>query len=131
MIAVVDDDHAVRASIDSLIRSMGFDAVLFCSAQEFLESPERDAIVCLITDVQMPSMSGIELHEWLMGLGIRIPTIFITAFPEEIVRKRAMTGSAVGFLAKPFQGKMLIDCLETALARPAMQITSWINDSGN
>jgi FixJ family two-component response regulator len=116
-IAVVDDDSAVRASIDSLIRSLGFTTVSFGSAEEFLESPDRDATACLITDVQMPTMSGIELHERLMEQGIRIPTIFITAFAQDTVRNRAMTGSAVGFLTKPFPGKTLIDCLEAALAR--------------
>jgi FixJ family two-component response regulator len=116
MIAVVDDDHAVRASIDSLIRSLGFKVALFASAEEFLGAADRANTACLITDVQMPKMSGVELHERLTEQGLNIPTIFITAFAEEAVRKRAMTGSAVGFLAKPFQGQTLIDCLEAALA---------------
>jgi FixJ family two-component response regulator len=116
MVAVVDDDTAVRASIDSLIRSLGFLACVFSSAEEFLGSADVGNADCLITDVQMPSMSGVELHEHLTSQGIVIPTIFITAFAEETVRKRAMVGSAVGFLAKPFQVQALIDCLESTLA---------------
>lgn len=116
MIAVVDDDNAVRASLDSLIRSLGFLVCLFSSAEDFLTSGDLASTDCLITDVQMPHMSGVELHEHLGTQGIQIPTIFITAFPEESVRQRAMTGSAVGFLAKPFQAQALIDCLESTLA---------------
>lgn len=115
MIAVVDDDNAVRASIDSLVRSLGFRVAVFASAEEFLGSIDVRKADCLITDVQMPQMSGVELHEHLTAQGIHIPTIFITAFPEETVRKRAMTGSAVCFLAKPFQAQTLIDCLESTL----------------
>lgn len=115
LIAVVDDDTAVRASIDSLIRSLGFIACLFASAEEFLLSEDRNHADCLITDVQMPNMSGVELHEHLTAQGYQIPTIFITAFPEDAIRKRAMTGSAVCFLGKPFQGQVLIDCLESTL----------------
>lgn len=115
LIAVVDDDTAVRASIDSLVRSLGFIACLFASAEEFLCSEDRNHADCLITDVQMPSMSGVELHEQLTAQGYRIPTIFITAFPENAIRKRAMTGSAVCFLGKPFQGQVLIDCIESTL----------------
>jgi FixJ family two-component response regulator len=113
MIAVVDDDNAVRASIDSLVRSLGFLVCAFPSAEDFLESVEFGSADCLITDVQMPTMSGVELHEHLTAKGIQIPTIFITAFPEESVRKRAMTGSAICFLSKPFQAQTLIDCLES------------------
>ncbi|SEJ48058.1 response regulator transcription factor [Pseudomonas sp. NFR16] len=115
MIAVVDDDNAVRASIDSLVRSLGFVVRVFSSAEEFLGSADFTNAACLITDVQMPNMSGVELHEHLTSHGFSIPTIFITAFPEDSVRKRAMTGSAICFLAKPFQAKSLIDCLESTL----------------
>lgn len=115
MIAVVDDDDAVRASIDSLVRSLGFLVRGFSSAEDFLNSADLGDAACLITDVQMPKMSGVELHEHLMAQGMNIPTIFITAFPEDSVRKRAMIGSAVGFLAKPFQAQTLIDCLELTL----------------
>jgi FixJ family two-component response regulator len=116
LIAVIDDDNAVRTSIDSLVRSLGFLACLFACAEDFLKSAQLPSVACLITDVHMPAMSGVELHEYLNGQGIHIPTIFITAFPEEAVRKRAMTGSAVSFLAKPFQAQALIDCIESSLA---------------
>ena len=113
VIAVVDDDTAVRAGIDSLIRSLGFMVCLFASAEEFLDSDCLGKADCLITDVQMPQMSGLQLHEHLTAQGMQIPTIFITAFPEESIRRRAMTGSAVGFLAKPFVAQVLIDCIES------------------
>jgi FixJ family two-component response regulator len=113
VIAVVDDDTAVRAGIDSLIRSLGFMVCLFASAEEFLDSDCLGKADCLITDVQMPQMSGLQLHEHLTAQGMQIPTIFITAFPEESIRRRAMTGSAVGFLAKPFVAQLLIDCIES------------------
>jgi FixJ family two-component response regulator len=116
LIAVVDDDLAVRTSIDSLVRSLGFLVRLFASAEDFLRSAELFDVACLITDVQMPQMSGVELHEHLNARGVHIPTIFITAFPEETVRKRAMTGSAICFLAMPFQAQALIDCIESTLA---------------
>jgi FixJ family two-component response regulator len=116
LVAVVDDDAAVLASLDSLVRSLGFSVAVFSSAEAFLSAADMSNIGCLITDVQMPKMSGVELHEWLMAQNMRIPTIFITAFPEETVRKRAMVGSAVCFLSKPFQVSLLIDCLNRALS---------------
>ncbi|MDH0748012.1 response regulator [Pseudomonas sp. GD03842] len=116
LIAVVDDDEAVRASIDSLVRSLGFLVCVFSSAEAFLGSEDIGRTDCLITDVQMPNMSGVELHEHLAAQGIHIPTIFITAFAEESIRRRAMTGSAICFLAKPFHTQTLIDCLESTLS---------------
>ncbi|MGV6395666.1 response regulator transcription factor [Pseudomonas caspiana] len=113
VIAVVDDDMAVRTGLDSLVRSLGFAVCLFASAEEFLGSTCLNKARCLITDVQMPGMSGVELHEHLSSRGFSIPTIFITAFPEASVRKRAMTGSAVGFLSKPFNAGVLIECIES------------------
>ena len=114
-IAVVDDDDAVLASIDSLIRSWGFDVSVFSSAEEFLNSIDFAKADCLITDIQMPNMSGLDLHERLMAQGIHIPTIFITAYPTESLRKRSMTGSALCFLPKPFHVETLFDCLASAL----------------
>lgn len=116
LVAVVDDDAAVRDSLDSLIRSLGFQVAVFSSAEEFLGAAELNNVGCLITDVQMPNMSGVELHEYLTAKNIHIPTLFITAFPEETVRKRAMTGSALCFLAKPFPAHVLIDHLSRALS---------------
>jgi FixJ family two-component response regulator len=114
-VAVVDDDAAVRASLDSLVRSLGYPVAVFSSAEDFLSSADVNNVDCLITDVQMPTMSGVELHEYLMAKKIHIPTLFITAFPEETVRKRALIGSAVCFLAKPFQAHVLIDYLNQTL----------------
>lgn len=116
LVAVVDDDAAVRASLDSLIRSLGYAVAVYSSAEDFLNDADLNNIGCLITDVQMPTMSGVELHEWLTANGIHIPTLFITAFPEETVRERAMSGSAICFLAKPFQAHILIDCLSRTLS---------------
>lgn len=111
MIAVVDDDIAIRDSLDSLVRAQGFLVAVYSSAQDFLTAADFSKTDFLITDVQMPEMGGIELHEHMMALGIHIPTIFMTAFPSDSIRKLAMTGAAICFLGKPFTAQALIDCL--------------------
>jgi FixJ family two-component response regulator len=116
MIAVVDDDIAIRDSLDSLMRAQGFLVAVYSSANDFLTGADFSNTDYLITDVQMPEMGGIELHEHLMALDIHIPTIFMTAFPSDSIRKRAMTGAAVCFLAKPFTAQALIDCLNLSIS---------------
>jgi FixJ family two-component response regulator len=115
MIAIVDDDDAVRVAIERLIRSLGYSASTFASADEFLKSEQVSNTSCLITDVQMPGLSGIDLQDRLVARGHRIPTICITAHPDENVRTRAMKAGAVGFLSKPFNQDRLLDYLEKAL----------------
>jgi FixJ family two-component response regulator len=97
----MEDDAAVRAATESLVKSLGF-----------LQSHRVAETVCLISDVQMPNMSGVELQANLADRGFRIPTIFMTAFPDESVKRRAMDAGAVGFLHKPFNAKALIQCIQ-------------------
>jgi FixJ family two-component response regulator len=115
VIAVIDDDASVRAATDNLLRSHGFTVHTFASAEEFLQSSHLSDTSCVIADVQMPVMSGLDLLTHLRAKGFRTPFIFITAFPAESVRDRALDAGAICFLAKPFAAPILIDCLKTAL----------------
>ena len=115
VISIIDDDESVRAATNRLVRSLGFVALTFSSADDFLRSPHVHDTSCVITDVQMPGMSGMELQSALIASGKDIPIIFITAFPDERVRTRAMEAGAVGFLSKPFKGSTLIQCIDDAL----------------
>jgi FixJ family two-component response regulator len=117
VISIIDDDESVRVATQSLLRSLGFTACTFASAADFLQSPRMNDTSCVIADVQMPGMSGVELQSLLIAQGRRTPMIFITAFHEESVRARAMKAGAIGFLNKPFSGQTLIECLEMALKR--------------
>jgi FixJ family two-component response regulator len=115
VISIVDDDESVRAATGSLVRSLGFEAHTFASAEEFLRSQRVDETSCLIADVKMPGINGIELQGLVHAGGRRTPIIFITAFPEERIRVRAMRAGAIGFLSKPFDVTALIKCLDLAL----------------
>jgi len=119
MISVVDDDEFVRQATANLLNSYGFEVAAFSSAEDFLTSKSVDDTQCLITDVQMPGMTGIELQDRLIAQGHSLPVIFITAFPEMRARAQALAAGAVGFLAKPFDDRNLISCLNEALARSA------------
>ena len=115
IIAVVDDDASVRASMNNLLRSLGYLVQTFESAEEFLASCHLTDTSCVIADVQMAAMSGLDLLATMRVQGHAAPFIIITAFPDESVRARAMKGGAVGFLAKPFAAPNLIACLTAAL----------------
>jgi FixJ family two-component response regulator len=115
MIAIVDDDEAVRVAMKTLVRSLGYSAATFASADEFLNSQVIRDTSCLVTDVQMPGTSGVDLQDRLSGQGHRIPIIFITACPDENVRVRAMKAGAIGFFIKPCSGDHLRACVEKAL----------------
>jgi len=115
LISIVDDDESMRESTKGLVRSLGYQAAAFASAEEFLQSDSVDSTSCLIADMQIPGLSGIDLQSWLIDRGIQMPTIFITAFPDEGTRLRAATAGAVGYLDKPFSEESLIRCLDTAL----------------
>ena len=114
-ISIIDDDQVVREATGDLVQSLGFEVATFESAERFLESGRLAETSCLITDLQMPGLSGLDLQGRLIAEGQRIPVIFITAFPEERFRRRAMNAGAVGFLSKPFDEEALLDCLDTAL----------------
>lgn len=117
IISVVDDDASVRTATARLLESLGFSAHAFASAQEFLLSPRLSETSCLIADVEMPGMSGVELQEYLIAHGHSTPMIFITAFPEDRIRERVMRAGAVDFLSKPFDEPRLLECVERALTR--------------
>ena len=115
VISVIDDDASVRAATNNLLRSHGYNVCTFASAEEFLQSAHLNDTSCVIADVQMSLMSGLDLLTTMRGQGYRQPFIFITAFPDERIRARALKAGAIGFLAKPFAAPALIACLDTAL----------------
>jgi FixJ family two-component response regulator len=117
VISVIDDDASVRAATNNLLSSHGYLVHTFASAVDFLQSARLDDSFCVIADVQMPAMSGLDLLANMRARGKDVPFIFITAFPDESVRARALTAGAVCFLDKPFAGPVLIDCIEAALDR--------------
>jgi FixJ family two-component response regulator len=114
-ISIIDDDASVRAATNNFLRSHGYTVHTFASAEEFLRSAHLNDTSCVIADVQMSVMSGLELLTAMRDQGYRVPFIFITAFPDESVRARALKAGAIGFLAKPFAGPTLIKCLVAAL----------------
>jgi len=117
LIAIVDDDESVREALQSLLKSMGFRAEGFPSAEEFLQSAQISATTCLILDVRMPGMSGLELQRQLAADQRRIPIIFITAHGDDDTRARALQAGAVDFLAKPFSEEALLTAVHSALGQ--------------
>jgi FixJ family two-component response regulator len=115
VIAVVDDDESVREALAGLMKSLGYRAMVFPSAEDFLNSEGRRSAACLIVDVQMPGMTGPELHDRLTTSGHPIPTILITAYPDERVRARALQAGVMCYLTKPFGESDLLACLRSAL----------------
>jgi FixJ family two-component response regulator len=115
LISIVDDDGLVRESTKGLVRSMGYAAETFTSAEEYLRSNRAAATACLISDVQMPGMNGADLQDRLIADGYRTPIVFVTAFADEGLRARVMKAGACGFLTKPFSDDSLIECLDRAL----------------
>jgi FixJ family two-component response regulator len=116
VIAIVDDDESFLQATISFVRSLGYSAAAFPSADAFLNSNAVEDTDCLITDLQMPGMSGIELQNYLLAQGNRVPVIFVTAFTETEARGDALRAGAVGFLGKPFGDESLISCLNKALS---------------
>ena len=115
MISIVDDDRSVREALKSLVRSLGHDAVTFASAEDYLGSDWIRESECLITDVQMPGMTGFDLRDRLIADGYRKPIIFMSALSAEEVPVRVKETGACGFLRKPFTDERLIECLDRAL----------------
>ena len=116
-IAIIDDDASVRATTDSLVRSLGYVVFTFASAEDFLRSNRLDDLACVIADVQMPGMSGVELQAHLIAQGSRVPFIFFTAFPDEQLRAQALKAGAICYLTKPFDGDCLVQGLQVALKK--------------
>jgi FixJ family two-component response regulator len=115
MISIIDDDPFVRAATDGLVRSLGYRATTFASAEDYLQSDRANDTSCVITDLQMPGLSGVQLQSLLLARGNCTPMIFITAFPDEKVRRQVLDAGAIGFLSKPFDEAHLIEHLQTAL----------------
>jgi FixJ family two-component response regulator len=115
LISVVDDDESVRESLSGLIRSVGFGVMVFASAEEFLSSNRLLDTDCLILDVRMPGMNGLELQRRLATSHMSIPVIFITAHGDEEARVRALNGGAVEYLLKPFSEEALLRAIDAAL----------------
>lgn len=118
-VAIVDDHDDVRGAVSSLLRSYGFAAAEFDCAESLLSAGAQHTCHCIISDLQMPGMSGLELLEHLRRNGCLVPLIVLTAFPEPAVRQRAQQGGAAAFLSKPFQGDELIQCVARACAAAA------------
>lgn len=115
-IAVIDDDESVRQATSRLLRSHGYAVATFASAEDFLQSGAHRTSSCLITDIRMPGMSGIELQTRLVKAGCQIPIIFMTAFPEENTWARALAAGAHAFLNKPWREQSLLDSVKSAVA---------------
>jgi FixJ family two-component response regulator len=115
LIAVVDDDEAICEATESLIRSVGLRAAVFASAEDFLRSSQLQDIACVIVDVRMPGMSGLELQRQLATAHYAIPIIFITAHDDAETRTRALRAGAVAFLDKPFSDEVLLQAVQAAL----------------
>ena len=115
LIAVVDDDDSMRSAIEGLLKSVGLPAQTFASAEDFLKSGHQHHAACLIADIRMPGMSGLELQAHLNTQRCKIPTIFITAHGDEKMRLQALRAGAVEFLSKPFDDEALLESVRAAL----------------
>src|ERR1700723_2668784 len=115
LVAIVDDDDLMRSALQGMLKSVGLRARAFASAEEYLKSGDQRETACLIADIRMPGMSGLELQARLNAEHCRIPTIFITAHGDEKMRMQALRAGAVEFLAKPFDDEVLLDSVRAAL----------------
>jgi len=115
VISIIDDDESIRVGLNNLVISLEYTSCTFASAEAFLQSVELHTSWCVIADVRMPAMSGVELQSRLRSEGYAVPFIFITALPDESSRKQAIRDGAICFLTKPFEEGALIKCLNTAV----------------
>ncbi len=115
LISIVDDDESVREATKGLMSAHGFMAEAFASAEDFLKSERVGRTACLITDIQMPGMTGLELHARLIASGRPIPTILITGYPDHRSRARALDAGISGYLTKPFSEDALLSCIRSAI----------------
>jgi FixJ family two-component response regulator len=117
LVSIVDDDEAFREAMTSLMKSLGFEVEAFASAEAFLASPRLRSTSCLIADVHMPGMTGIELHRHLVASGRTIPVILITAYPDDNVRARALAAGVICYLSKTFDDDALLGFVRSALVQ--------------
>jgi len=117
IVSIIDDDESVRIATSMLVRSLGWGVRLYASAEDFLASGQIGDVACIISDVQMPGMSGLEMQRHLLDGGITLPIIFISAFASEVVRRQALDNGAMCVLSKPVDGAVVSRCLETLQAR--------------
>jgi FixJ family two-component response regulator len=117
VLAIVDDDEAILNSLSSLVRSVGYHVRLFKSAAAFLQDHHQPPPDCLLTDVQMPGMNGLELQRAVHARAPALPVIFMTAFPEAAIREKAMRAGAHGFLHKPFEAEAILQSLAAAVEK--------------
>src|SRR5271163_689671 len=117
LVVIVDDDDSMRSALQGLLKAAGLPAQAFASGEEFLQSGQQHQAACLIADIRMPGMSGLELQAKLNAEHCRIPTIFITAHGDEKMRMQALRAGAVEFMAKPFDDEVLLDSVRAALER--------------
>jgi FixJ family two-component response regulator len=115
LVAILDDDDSMRTALEGLLKAVGLPAQAFASAEEFLKSGQQHKTACLIADIRMPGMSGLELQAQLTAEHCRIPTIFITAHGDTKMRMQALRAGAVEFLSKPFDDEALLESVRAAL----------------
>jgi FixJ family two-component response regulator len=117
LVAIVDDDESIRNATRDLLRSAGFSAATFEDAESFLGSASRASAACVVADIRMPGMTGLELYQALVASGDGIPTVIITAHPEDATRSRAREAGITCYLSKPFAPDELVECVREALAK--------------
>ena len=117
LVAIVDDDKSIRNATSDLLKAAGFTPAAFEDAESFLGWPTRASVACMVADMRMPGMSGLELYEALVAAGHAIPTVIITAHPEELTQSRARAAGICCYLSKPFAPDELLECVGEALAR--------------
>jgi len=115
IVSIVDDDESIRDSVSALVRSLGYTPYAYPSAEDFLNSGAAESADCLVADIQMPGMTGIELQQALVTKGSRLPIIFITAVPDDHVTQKVLAAGAVCLLKKPCDGDVLVNCIESVL----------------
>ncbi len=117
MISIIDDDVCARTATEGMVRSLGYTVASYASAEDFLSSDHISDTACLITDVHLPGLTGVELYWRLRTGGFAVPTIIVTGHPDETTRRQVLAAGAVAFLSKPFAKNALLDCLKAALTQ--------------
>jgi FixJ family two-component response regulator len=130
LISIIDDDESIQAATRGLVRSLGLRAYTFASAEDFLQSRCVEETSCVITDVKMPGMSGIELQSLLIAQARGMPVVFITAFPNEGIRAQVLASGAIGYLSKPLDGDTLVQCLTAAFKKNDEETVAGSNARG-